>query len=313
MQLRALYNDVSITLPGHGPISATVDSVAAFISVENTHANITPVPSRTLEDLVYSVVNTVKLRAEPILQLRQSDGETFWVPLAELASNTLCINQYRLPSSFPRTQTLCHINASMVPPQPVILVDSPEPTDLLISLGTAPHHDIEVLFPASPRLLLVSGVAGAGKSTLISALRNSMPERLLFPTITSTAPLSWVGPHNKSDLVLLQEFEDLVQVGAFVYVCSLPEEPGVKWGLLRQELVSTTGSLAATSSRGVVSPVSKAFFAVVEEHPVGVLAARSAGVACLVLHVTIPTIDVMDQRLRMSGKCYEEHQVCFSS
>ena len=260
-----------------------------------------------------SIVGTVKLRTEPLVLLRQSDGETFWLPLADLANNALCINSHHLPSLFTHADSRCHLFPSTVPVQPSVLVDSPEPTDLLIQISSAPRYNMQYCSLPSPQLLLITGVAGAGKSTLISALQLSMSERLVFPTITCTSPLAWVGQHNKSHVLSPEEFFEQEKAGAFVYVAALPSQKGVRWGLLRQDVLSASAPLPATSlCGGPVLPSEKAFFAVVEEHPAGVLAAREAGVKCLVLHVTVPTIDIMDQRLRMSSKCYEEEQVSFA-
>jgi guanylate kinase len=199
-----------------------------------------------------------------------------------------------------------------VPSAPVILVDSTEPTDLLISLGAAPSYPIERCLPRSQQILLISGVAGAGKSTLISFLRKSMPERLVFPTVTSTAPLAWLGSHNEFEVVSSDEFEKLAQAEGFVYIAALPAQKyrgEMKWGLLRRELESASASITATMCEAEESIANTGIFAVVEEHPLGVIAAKAAGAPCVVLHVTLPNLDAMDQRLRMSGKRYEEHQV----
>jgi hypothetical protein len=309
LQLRSSYKDVSITLPGDAKIPATIDAIATFITAEKTHSHVVPVPSSSLEDLLYTVAGTQKLCTDPLVLLRQSDGTTFWVLLSDLAPNAVCINCHQLPSQFVHAATLAYNNPTTVPMQPCIMIDSSEPADLLIRLGTAPQNAIECCPPTPPSLLLVSGVAGAGKSTLISALRMSMPERLMFPTITCTAPLCWVGPHNNSNIVTSSEFQELEQAGAFMYASSMPGQAWKRWGLLKNELVITSDSLQKNPSNRLGFSVQQCLYAVVEEHPVGVLAARAAGVQCHVLHVTVPTLDVMDQRLRMSEKCYEEQQV----
>jgi hypothetical protein len=124
--------------------------------------------------------------------------------------------------------------------------------------------------------LLVSGCAGVGKSTIIAALRASMPERIVIPSITATARLPWLTA-DVTDVVPEETFESFVKLGCFVYHV---ERRGVRWGLLA-----------------------------VEEHPMGVEAARRFGLAALVAHVVVPNLDTMDQRLRMSSKQYEEQEV----
>lgn len=305
VQLRSLYRDMSMTVSGHLPVSAIVDSVASFVQMEQRHANIFPVQMHNLEDLVYSIVGTVKLRSQLLIQLQQSDGGTFWVSMEELVINSQCINQYYCPSSFAHTHSIFHLKDSDLPLQPAITVDSAEHTDLLISVAAAPRYCTEHLQSTAPRLLLVTGVAGAGKSTLISGLLKSMPERIYFPKIRSTGYLWWLGQHNQVDIICNDEFEVQMQAGTFLYVAWLPEEPTTRWGLPHCELLP---QLPAPCQSGEESACEE-MFAVVEEHPAGVQAARAAGSGCWVVHVTLPTIEVMDQRLRMSSKGYEEHQV----
>ena len=241
--------------------------------------------------------------------LRQSDGNTFWVSLSDLANNASCINCHHLPDTFPHLNSLCHLSPCALPKQPMIFVESPEPTDLLIHLQTAPQHDMDHSPMQPPQLLLISGVAGAGKSSLITALRASMPEQLMFPTVMCTGALSWIGTHNTQIIISSESFAELQNSGSFVYSASLSPESCVQWGVLKADVQYAPPGFPATQRTDKLTDC-KPYYAVIEEHPFGVMAARSAGVACQVLHVSVQTVDVMDQRLRMSEKCYEEHQVC---
>jgi guanylate kinase len=292
VQLKALYSSVSLTLAGAADAELLAAAVRDFVNIEERHTSITPVLSESLSDLVYSVVDTLKHRRVPLVKLRQSDGETFWVENNNLASNCLCLNMHEQPDRFAHTHHIAYDSFTQTPPQPLLIVENPEPVSLLMSLGVAVKNDIHRSGSAPHRLLLVTGTAASGKTELIRRLAQSMPERIVSPMLVATAPLPWC---HGTDLVAASEFAVHVAAGMFVYHAE-DAAAGVRWGLLKDEVKE-------------VAAGTKGAFVVVEEHPLGVMAAKEAGVACLVVHVTLPDVDTLDQRLRLSAKSYEEQQV----
>lgn len=298
MQLRTLYSDVSCTLAGTADVAATVDAAAAFISTEHRHGGaVTPVESASLEDLTYAVIGTLKLRRQPLVRVRQGDGDTFWVPLADLAGNTACINMHRSPAAFAHSTTVTHLRPARPPPQGFLVIKSAEPAQLLVGYAVGPVHGVWRGASPPPRLLVVSGAAGAGKSALVNELTASMRPRLVHPAVTSTAPRPWASEHATEFVVPEAAFDTLVERGLFVYRAEkLHGRGSLRWGVLKADIAD-----AAAGRQGV--------FAVVEEHPLGAAAARAAEPDCLVMHLDVPDTDTMDQRLRMSEKQYEEQEV----
>lgn len=299
VQLRVLYRDVSCTLPGTAAVADTVNAAAAFISTEHRRAaDVSPVPSPTLEDLTYAVVETLKLRRQPLVRVRQGDGETFWVTLADLSSNVLCLNLHTAPTAFAHSASVTHLHPVRPPPQPFLVIDSPEPVQLLLGYAVGPAYGVWREAAPPPRLLAVSGAAGVGKSALVQELRASVGARLAFPDVTATAPRPWATTHSTEFIVADAIFQSLVDRELLVYHAELPSGEGVvRWGVLKADLVG-------------VSKGSGAVYAVVEEHPAGAAAVRAAVPDALIVHVEVPDVDTMDQRLRMSRKQYEEQQVC---
>lgn len=338
LQLKALYRQVSITLPGAGDAAATAAAVRDFVMIEEKRgATITPVATNTLTDLTYSVVDTVKCRREPLVQLRQADGEFFWVRGDDLAANSVCLNMHQQPERFAVSQRHAYRDFSQPPERPLLVVESEEPVELLVDLGVAAQCDIARAPPPPPVLLVVTGVAGAGKSELVRALEATIPERVVRPNVVATAPLPWAQTH--IDIIPETDFAAHVAKGAFVYHAETrahaaeqgsgaPEAQTLRWGLMRDEFDEV-----ASGAKGA--------FVVVEEHPAGAAAARAATASaaattaasaadagnvadngangevpaaaaaapkCLVVAVTLPGLDTQDQRLRASAKEYEEQQ-----
>ena len=304
MQLKALYRRVSITLPGAADAAATAAAVRDFITIEERcAAAITPVATTTLTDLTYAVVDTTKCRREPLVQLRQADGELFWVPAEELAANALCLNMHQQPERFAVSQKVAYRNFAEPPERPLLVVESAEPVSLLVDLGAAVQCDVDRAPPAPPTLLVVTGAAGAGKSALVAALAASMPERVVRPNVVATSALPWA---DAVDVIPAADFAEHVAKGAFMYHAETrahapeqgngaPQSQLMQWGLMKEEFAEITAG-----TRDV--------FVVVEEHPAGAAAARAAAPGALLLAVTVPDLDTMDQRLRASRKEYEEQQ-----
>jgi hypothetical protein len=306
VQLKELYRNISVTLPGLVDPAQTLAAIGDFITIEDrcSSSAMTPVRTHDLVELTYSVVDTLKWRRCSLVKLRQADGETFWVESDCLAGNALCLTMNTPPERFANAQHMAHMSLNEPQREPFLVVDSPEPASLLIGLGVAPQHDIHRGGNAPAKLLLVTGVAAAGKSAALAALNSWMPERLVKVVHIATAPLHWT-----SDVVIVTdaEFDAYVQQGAVLYAvdhamtgvnCRSAGLEGVRWGLLKE--------VVETATRGT-----KGVFVAVEEHPLGVLAMRAAGIDGLVIHVTLPDVDTHDQRLRLSHKQYAEQQVCF--
>jgi hypothetical protein len=305
VQLRELYRDVSVTLPGAADLAASAAAARDFVTVEERHAaTITPVASSSLTDLTYSIVDTLKLRRQPLVKLRQADGETFWVECDDLAANSWSLNMHEQPERFAHKAEAAYRDFAAPPEQPLLVVDSPEPVSLLVNLGVAAQLDIERGLPPPPTLLVVTGTAAAGKSALIARLAAAMPERLVFPNVVATGVLPW---GDRLDIISESDFAAHAAHGRFVYHAAadfgdcVPRHAGcegavLRWGVMRDEVAS----LAAGK---------KGAFAVVEEHPVGAAAAKAADAGCVVVRVTLPDVDTLDQRLRLSQKQYEEQQV----
>ena len=291
LQLRELYRGVSITLPGVAPPADTAGAVGRFITVEERCSDsVAPTAATSLAELTYTVVDTLKWRRRPLVRLRQADGEAFWVESDALARNALCLNMHEQPERFAHSAHASHARLDVPLAPPMLVVDSPEPVQLLLNLGAAPQHDVHRTGDAPPTLLFVTGVAAAGKSELISRLAAAMPERVVDAMRVSTRPLAWC---SNVDVVTDSEFDEYVAADALVY---RTEHGGARWGVLRDEVDDV--------ARGT-----KGAFVTLEEHPAAVAAARAAGLDCLAVHVTLPDTDTHDQRLRLSSKLYEEQQV----
>ena len=278
-----------------------------FITIEERcAASITPVATTSLSDLVYSIVDTLKLRRQPLVKLRQADGEMFWVASDDLASNSICLNAHERPERYEHAQVSTYGDAAQPPEWPLLVVDSAEPTSLLMNVGVAAQVDIDRAPPAPPTLLVVTGAAACGKSTLLSALAASMPERVVFPNVVATGALPWA---DAVDIVAESDFAAHVAAGRFAYHAAAPQPSGfqravatgssnsdVRWGVMKEEITELTAG-----KRGV--------YVALEEHPAGAIAAKAAEEKAIVVRVALPDVDTLDQRLRASRKQYEEQQV----
>jgi hypothetical protein len=301
VQLKELYRYISVTLPGLADPPNTVAAIGDFITIEDhcSSSLVSPVRTQDLLELTYSVVDTLKWRRLSLVKLRQADGEMFWVESDNLAANAMCLNMHEPTERYTYAQHMMHASLQEPQREPFLVVDSPEPVSLLIGLGVAPQHDVYRGGNAPPRLLLVTGVTAAGKTEILAFLEAWMPERLVKVMHIATAPLHWT---TDVDIITDAEFDAYVQQGALLYAvdhpCQFAGIKGVRWGLLKEVV-----DMATRGTKGV--------FVAIEEHPLGVAAMRAAGIDGLVVHVTLPGVDIHDQRLRLSSKQYGEQQVCF--
>lgn len=92
-----------------------------------------------------------------------SAGQVVWVELSELVKVCNCIMLNYRCEDFTSSHAVEYLNAAEVPPQTMVHVESPEPTQVLVTFGIAPPEP-----PRDNRKLpwVMCGPSGAHRSTL---------------------------------------------------------------------------------------------------------------------------------------------------
>jgi hypothetical protein len=84
--------------------------------------------------------STCRYKRQQLVQLQQLDGKLFWCGLRELAANCSCLLLAHNPGAWPVVKAGKRLDTGSIQAQQLLLVDSPEPTRLLVSLGMGPQH-----------------------------------------------------------------------------------------------------------------------------------------------------------------------------
>lgn len=90
----------------------------------------------------HAVLNPMMLRyrRRQMVQLQQLDGKLVWVNLQELCSNSKCLLLAHNPSKLPVVKCTKHLDGNGIARQQLLVVESPEPCQLLVCLSVGPHQ-----------------------------------------------------------------------------------------------------------------------------------------------------------------------------
>lgn len=188
--LRAAYEDVSLRVPvdtGALPDEALM-AAASFLGLESSVSDIEVVPSHSLKELQYEVVDALRYKRAPLLRLKQEDGKMFWVDTRELCSNAHCLLLGRDPSTFEVMQVLRRLDLDTPARTALLYINSPEPSQVLMTLALGPQSALEDLPKVPRKVLAVCGPCGVGKTTAITMLLADNPDRLERVTPLTTRP-----------------------------------------------------------------------------------------------------------------------------
>ena len=131
----------------------------------------------------YPSPHTHRHQRRQLLELQQFDGKRFWVALKELASNAACVLLAGSPALMPHCAQLRRPDALTAPRQQLLMVNSPEPVNLLVSLGMGMQHELR---PDPPKEKLVGNCCAPACAWIRRWLLHFVAVRQL---LTSLPPL----------------------------------------------------------------------------------------------------------------------------
>lgn len=143
-RLKALFGDVSIYVDVEHSPEEVARAIDAFVSAEaGAFKNIRPANLRELRVLEYQIVGVSKLNRRSLLLLRDLispvRGPDVWVDLAEICRHTRAVLVYSDPAVFSTTHRVERMATGGAAPElPLVLVDSPEPVEILTTLTVGP-------------------------------------------------------------------------------------------------------------------------------------------------------------------------------
>ncbi|GIL93290.1 hypothetical protein Vretimale_15687 [Volvox reticuliferus] len=189
--LRDAYADVSLRLGSTADPRQIFQQSLDYLTLEARLPELQIVPSTSLKELQYLVATTLRYRRRQLLQLQQDDGRLYWVDANEvLSSNAHCALLCQDPSVFATSHQLRRVDTNKLSRVALLYVDSPEPVKLLSSLFTGPQYALMEDPPTPRNVLVISGPAGVGKSTILRMLLKDLGSQLeLVPVLTSRPPL----------------------------------------------------------------------------------------------------------------------------
>lgn len=175
--LRSAFASVSATINALHACEAIQSTAAEFITIEHSN-KVDIIPSWSLKDATYQIVDVLKYRREPLVCMHQADGKEFWVKMCELAHNTNCLLLHRDPSAFSTTQTQIRTSSKMFQHSSLLHVESSEPTQLLASLSVGIQFPLEYVDTRTCGILIITGPSKVGKSTFINMLCRDHPDKV---------------------------------------------------------------------------------------------------------------------------------------
>ncbi|GLC37755.1 Adenylate kinase [Pleodorina starrii] len=191
--LRDAYADISLRLSCTADPRQIFQQALDYLTLEARMPELQIVPSASLKELQYLVASTLRYRRQQLLQLQQDDGRVYWVDAKEvLGSNAHCALLCQDPSLFATCHQLRRVDTGKLSRVALLYVDSPEPVRLLSCLFTGPQYGLLEDPPHSRNVLVLSGPAGVGKSTVLRMLLADPAleaQLALVPVLTSRPPL----------------------------------------------------------------------------------------------------------------------------
>lgn len=137
------------------------------------------------------------------------------------------------------------------------------------------------------RLFVVSGPAGAGKGTIVEALRRRRPDIALTVSATTRAPREGEVDGVQYYFLTDEQFDRLIAEDGFVEWANVH---GNKYGTLRSEVERCLGHGSL----------------VLEIDPQGAFSVREAMPDCVLVFIAPPSLEVLGERLRGRGSETEE-------
>ncbi|EFJ40819.1 adenylate kinase [Volvox carteri f. nagariensis] len=189
--LRDAFADISLRLSSTSDPRQLFQRALDYLTLEARMPELQVIPSTSLKELQYLVAATLRYRRRQLLQLQQDDGRLYWVDATEvLGSNAYCALLCQDPSIFATSHQLRRVDTNKLSRVALLYVDSPEPVKLLSSLFTGPQYGLMEDPPTPRNVLVLSGPAGVGKSTVLRMLLRALGTQLeLVPVLTSRPPL----------------------------------------------------------------------------------------------------------------------------
>jgi guanylate kinase len=273
---------------GGRPSEQVFADIESFLRVEEKFllpANVIHVtPVNTLTEVDYHVIETVKFCRKLLLRIHDLlpfERTVYWVELDDLVKHTHCVLLNYRQQDFTATHAVDYLNMNRAPPSMLLRVDSPEPTELLVSLSIAPPEP--PLQSASPALVLV-GPSGAGKSTLIKMLTDEFPQRFGFSVSHTTR-----GPREGEAEGVAYHFSEREAMQAMIDNGEFLEHAEVH------------GHLYGTSKAAVEAVSQAGRVCILDIDVKGARQVKAAGVPARFIFISPPSLAVLERRLKERG------------
>ncbi|KAK9808730.1 hypothetical protein WJX72_002676 [[Myrmecia] bisecta] len=272
--LRAEFADHSMRVEAALDPDSVYAEVSGFVTLEERLGDsAASVSSRSLSQLQYEVLETVKYRGRQRVRLMGPDRKQCWVELADLAGNSRCMLLHQDPGTFSTSQQIRRNNLAATAWPQLLHVDSPEPINILLSLTSGPHRLLTAPLPDTSILLVVCGPASGGKSSLITMLLADHPDKF-GRAVRHTLR----GLRSPEELEALSASNQLAE-------CSPPY---------------------ATSVKAIQAVQESGRMCIIEAGVAALRALRAAGRRCVAVYVDAPSHEVLDVRLRNRGDVDEQ-------
>lgn len=175
--LRAAFAFVSATINAQHVCETIHNAAAKFITIEHSN-QVEIVPSCSLKDAAYQIVDVLKYRREPLVCMHQADGKEFWAKMSELAENTNCLLLHRDPTAFSTAQSHVRSSLKMFNQNSLLFVESAEPVQILASLSVGIQFPLEHTDTQACGIVVITGPSKVGKSTFINMLCRDHPDKV---------------------------------------------------------------------------------------------------------------------------------------
>ncbi|GAX74660.1 hypothetical protein CEUSTIGMA_g2108.t1 [Chlamydomonas eustigma] len=189
--LRAAYEDVSLRLQADTrTVKEPFELAADFLTLEARVPEVPVMISTKLKQLQYEIVDAMRYRRQQLVRLHHPDERALpWVNVKELVSNCHGLLLGRDPMQFEPHQLRRRANLSKAPRTLLMLVESPEPSEVLISLDLGMQWALDDRPAMVKRILMVCGPTGSGKSTAIDMLVKDHASKVAVVPALSTRPV----------------------------------------------------------------------------------------------------------------------------